>query len=215
MNTACARQEQEPASSEATEAALEEPSRGLRSRLRARHAAGLAAVVAATLIAFLVGPLLEAGDSDRDDAHLSVSELTFDGLQETGAPVDAAGRRLAEYGGRPLVVNFFAAWCPPCVREMPEFQRVFEALEGRVEFLGLSQDRTVQDTLDLVAATGVTYDIGWDLDLEVYQATGSISMPTTAFVSPEGELLDTFAGALDQEALTERIRRLFGVGADS
>ena len=55
--------------------------------------------------------------------------------------------------------------------------------------------------------------MGWDPDLEVYEATGSVAMPTTAFVSPSGELLDTFAGALDAESLTELIEDELGVAA--
>ena len=75
---------------------------------------------------------------------------------------------------------------------MPEFQEVFEKLEGRVAFLGLSQDQTPEDALALVkATTGATYDIGWDLDLEVCGATSSIAIPTTAFVSASGLLVDT------------------------
>jgi len=40
-------------------------------------------------------------------------------------------------------------------------------------------------------------------------------MPTTAFVSPEGDLLDTFAGLLNEEALNERIRSLFNIAIES
>ena len=133
-----------------------------------------------------------------------LSDLTFDLF-------DGNTGTLADYEGTPLVVNFFASWCPPCVREMPEFQEVFERLDGRVAFLGLSQDQSPQDALALVESTGVTYDVGWDPDLEVYGATGSIAMPTTAFVSPSGELLDTFAGALDTESLSELIEDALGV----
>ena len=140
--------------------------------------------------------------SDGTDLSL----LTFD-LFEGGTGT------LADYEGTPLVVNFFASWCPPCVREMPEFQDVFERLEGRVAFLGLSQDQSPEDALNLVETTGVTYDVGWDLDLEVYRATGSFAMPTTAFVSASGQLLDTFAGALDTESLTELIEDALGVAA--
>ena len=135
-----------------------------------------------------------------------LSDLSFDLF-------DGGTGTVADYEGTPLVVNFFASWCPPCVREMPEFQDVFERLGGQVAFLGLSQDQSPQDALALVEATGVTYDVGWDLDLEVYGATGSIAMPTTAFVSPSGELLDTFAGALDAEALAELIEDTLGVAA--
>ena len=135
-----------------------------------------------------------------------MSDLTFDRF-------DGGTGTLRDYDGRPLVVNFFASWCPPCIREMPEFQAVFERLDGRVAFLGLSQDRTPEDALALVESTGAAYETGWDPDLEVYAATGSVAMPTTAFVSPSGELLEVFAGVLDAEALAERIERVLGVAA--
>jgi len=150
----------------------------------------------------------EADISPEVPDGTNLSDLTFDLF-------DGGTGTVADYAGTPLVVNFFASWCPPCVREMPEFQEVFETLDGQVAFLGLSQDQSAQDALDLVGTTGVTYDVGWDLDLEVYKATGSIAMPTTAFVSPTGELLDTFAGVLDTESLAERIEQALGVTARS
>ncbi len=153
-------------------------------------------------IVFLVGTDSSPETSDGPD----LSGLTFDLF-------DGGTGTIAGYEGTPLVVNFFASWCPPCVREMPEFQEVFESLDGRVAFLGLSQDPTPGDALALVERTGVTYDVGWDLDLEVYGATDSIAMPTTAFVSPSGELLDTFAGVLDTESLAELIKNVLGVAA--
>ena len=134
------------------------------------------------------GHVAEADISPDVPDGANLSSLTFDTF-------DGGTASIADYAGTPLVVNFFASWCPPCVREMPEFQDVFERLDGQVAFLGLSQDRSASDALALVEATGVTYDVGWDLDLEVYKATGSIAMPTTAFVSPAGELLDIFAGS--------------------
>lgn len=159
----------------------------------------------------VLGPDSPNGAADADISPdgtdgTDLSDLTFDLF-------DGGTGSIADYEGTPLVVNFFASWCPPCVREMPEFQEVFESLEGTVAFLGLSQDQSPADALDLVEATGVTYDVGWDLDLEVYEATGSIAMPTTAFVSPTGELLDTWAGVLDRDSLAERIETTLGAAA--
>ena len=173
--------------------------------IRARLVVGLAVVLAATAVAFVAGAVLSP-EAPEVPGGPDLSDLTFDTF-------DGGTGTLADYAGTPLVVNFFASWCPPCVREMPEFQEVFERLDGQVAFLGLSQDQSAQDALDLVGTTGVTYDVGWDLDLEVYKETGSIAMPTTAFVSPSGELLDTFAGVLDTESLAERIENALGVAA--
>ena len=198
----------------------------LQAPARVRLAAGLVAVMAVAAVAcggegaapadeqvpkivlsddspgFVAGTDISPDTSDGTD----LSELTFDLF-------DGGTGTIAGYEGTPLVVNFFASWCPPCVREMPEFQQVFESLDGEVAFLGLSQDQAPEDALALVERTGVTYDVGWDLDLEVYGATESIAMPTTAFVSPSGELLDTFAGALEAEGLAELVENVLGVAA--
>ena len=175
---------------------------GLRGGIRPRLLAGIAVVLAAAGVAFVAEAVLSSGTVDGTD----LSELTFDRF-------DGGTGTLADYEGAPLVVNFFASWCPPCVREMPDFQEVFEELDGQVAFLGLSQDQSTEAALNLVETTGVTYDVGWDPDLEVYEATGSIAMPTTALVSPSGELVDTFAGALDAESLAEFIEDEFGIAA--
>ena len=198
----------------------------LQAPARVRLAAGLVAVMAVAAVAcggegaapadeevpkivlsddspgFVAGTDISPDTSDGTD----LSDLTFDLF-------DGGTGTIAGYEGTPLVVNFFASWCPPCVREMPEFQQVFESLDGEVAFLGLSQDQAAEDARALVERTGVTYDVGWDLDLEVYGATESIAMPTTAFVSPSGELLDTFAGALDAEGLAELVENVLGVAA--
>ena len=198
----------------------------LQAPARVRLVAGLVAVMAVAAVAcggegaapadeqvpkivlsddspgFVAGTDISPDTSDGTD----LSELTFDLF-------DGGTGTIAGYEGTPLVVNFFASWCPPCVREMPEFQQVFESLDGEVAFLGLSQDQVAEDALALVERTGVTYDVGWDLDLEVYGATESIAMPTTAFVSPSGELLDAFAGALDAEGLAELVENVLGVAA--
>ena len=201
----------------------------LRAAVRAGLTAGTAAVLTATAGACTgatgtatlgddeeIPKIVLNRDSPGFAADADISPEASDGTDLSDLSFDlfdGGTGTVADYEGTPLVVNFFASWCPPCVREMPEFQDVFERLDGQVAFLGLSQDQSPQDALALVEATGVTYDVGWDLDLEVYGATGSIAMPTTAFVSPSGELLDTFAGALDTEALAEFIEDTLGVAA--
>ncbi len=130
--------------------------------------------------------------------------LTFQRLE------GGAESKLGEYFGAPLVVNFFAAWCPPCERELPEFEMVHQELGDEVRFLGLSQDANPDDALELLERTGVTFDTGSDRDLEIFQAVDGLAMPTTAFFNSDGELVDIFGGALDAESLRTKIAAVMG-----
>ena len=121
------------------------------------------------------------------------------------ATFDGGTGNTTDYAGRPLVINFFAATCPPCIAEMPDFETVFNEVEGDVAFLGLSQDSTAAEALDLVAQTGITYDVGWDRDLEIFTRFGGWSMPTTVFVRADGAVVEIFPGALTIEALRDKV----------
>ena len=157
----------------------------------------------------LVTPDIEQMQSDlvqpRPQNGIDAYTVSYEWLD--GASVGGT-RTLEYYRGTPLVVNFFSAQCPPCVREMPEFQRVYSSLTGEVAFLGLSQDPTPEKAFQLVQKTGVLYDIGWDPDLKVYRHTGSVAMPTTVFFTAEGEMVEVFAGALTQQGLRDRIDKI-------
>ncbi len=137
----------------------------------------------------------------------SLGGLTFTLLHDGGLD-DGTERSLGDYFGRPLVVNFFAAWCAPCQREMPEFEAVHQQLGDEVGFLGLSIDEQPDAAVELVSKTGVTYPTGWDPRLEVYKATESLGMPTTAFFDHNGALVEVFSGALNAEGLQERINKI-------
>ena len=133
-------------------------------------------------------------DSDGDTIH-GITFTTFDGEI----------RSFDDHAGQPLVINFFAAWCPPCAAELPDFQAVFEELDGTVDFVGLSEDPEPQASIDLLAATGVTYEIGWDEDGSLFEELGGFAMPTTIFVDASGNIVDTWAGALTADALRDLI----------
>lgn len=112
---------------------------------------------------------------------------------------------LAEFEGTPVVVNFFASWCPSCVAELPDFQAVHEELGDEVTFLGVAQRDRPSDAIALIERSGVTYDIGNDPNGELFQQLNALAMPTTVFIGADGEVLRTFSGVLDTESLTDII----------
>jgi cytochrome c biogenesis protein CcmG/thiol:disulfide interchange protein DsbE len=119
--------------------------------------------------------------------------------------------RLAELRGRPVVLNFWASWCPPCLAEMPEFERVHRRLGGRVTFLGVNQRDQLQAAEELARSTGVTYPLAVDPAGRAFDAFGGLGMPTTVLIRADGTVADIFAGQLDETLLSERIRRVLGV----
>ena len=116
----------------------------------------------------------------------------------------------AGYEGCPLIVNFFASWCVPCVTEMPDFERFWNTHGTQVAVLGLAANDRLEDAIATVAERGVTYPTGLD-EGELFIDFGGLGMPTTVFVSPQGEILETHSGLLTLEDITTRAEEHFGL----
>jgi cytochrome c biogenesis protein CcmG, thiol:disulfide interchange protein DsbE len=118
---------------------------------------------------------------------------------------------LADYSGTPLVVNFWASWCPPCIAEMPDLEAVHQLVDGRVTFVGINTQDTQERAGELVEQTGVTYDLVRDPDAELFQAFGVFAMPTTFYVDASGSIVARHSGLLTRDALLDDLGRHLGV----
>lgn len=192
-------------------AKAERERRARRAKVVARARGGaltlvLVAAAAALTFAFVrdVQPsgVAFSGDLRRGGTleELRLPELEGDGAVE-----------YATYADRPLVINFFASWCPNCIAEMPDFERVHRALGDEVAFLGVSQSDARSASIDLARETGITYDTAIDERGEFFRAVGGIGMPTTIFVRPGGEIADVWVGQLSADALRGLVAEHFGI----
>lgn len=165
-------------------------------------AVALAAVVGAAgaALSFTGG----GGAPPADDRPAPAFDLP--GLRDGEGPV-----RLADYRGRPVVVNFFASWCAPCKRELPAFARLSRQLGDRVAFVGIDHQDSRRLARQLLEETGVAYPAGYDPEGKTAVDYRVIGMPTTVFISPEGRILASHAGEISAEDLRATVRRLFGV----
>ncbi len=141
-----------------------------------------------------------AGDA-FEDAEVSVRNVAFEYF-------DGTEGNLADFAGMPVVINFWASWCPACVAEMPDFEQVHARLGDRVALLGLNMQEVDQEAADvLIQKTGVTYLLGHDRDGSIFASFGGIAMPTTILVDEFGNVALTHSGAIfadDLEALITR-----------
>jgi thiol-disulfide isomerase/thioredoxin len=113
-------------------------------------------------------------------------------------------------GERPVVLNFFASWCPPCRAEMPDLQKVFEDIQGQVNFVGLTNSDEQSAAAALVDEVGVQYPWGHP-GTDQYVAFRLFGMPSTVYISPEGEVLQADNGLITEDQFRERLAELFGV----
>jgi thiol-disulfide isomerase/thioredoxin len=117
--------------------------------------------------------------------------------------------RFADYRGTPLVVNVWAAWCPPCQQEMPDFERVHQAMGDRIHFVGLDRADSRSDAQKFAMQRNITYDLLFDPDDTFAPEVGVAVMPTTLLVSPDGVVVKTLSGTVSADELTSAINQAF------
>ena len=193
--------------------------RASRSRLLAAAAVALpVALLAAVGTAFAVDSLVDDGPQVDAELRFSAEDtVPPEGSRATGSLLphepwerfDGEGSAsLADYSGRPLVLNFFASYCVPCAREMPALQSVADELGDRVAVVGMNLVDEEDAARALVEQTGVTYDLGRDPDGALAQALGVVNLPTTVFASADHEVVEVHTGALTEAELREKMTEL-------
>lgn len=113
-----------------------------------------------------------------------------------------------EYLGKPMVVNLWATWCPPCVREMPLLEDA-QAKWSDVAIITVSQGDSKQQVLDFVAQQGLNLnDMLLDHNNRLSNEIGSFALPTTLFFNADGMLIDTHVGEFSAARLQQAIERI-------
>ncbi|HVB76325.1 MAG TPA: redoxin domain-containing protein [Candidatus Nitrosotalea sp.] len=119
--------------------------------------------------------------------------------------------RLAQFRGRPVVLNFWASWCVACHEEDPILAQTARRLGDSVAFLGVDIQDHPASAASYLATAGQTYPAGPAIG-GVPSAYAVSAPPETYFIDPNGLVVARFIGPLDQTALT-RYLQLTGVGA--
>jgi thiol-disulfide isomerase/thioredoxin len=107
--------------------------------------------------------------------------------------------------GKYLVINFWATWCPPCLKEIPAFVEFYEKNKDTVLILGLDYEQANKEAIqDFTDAFMVNYPIILfdDKNGPQFSDFGEVlGMPTTYIYNPEGKLVDFNMGEMDIESL--------------
>ena len=122
--------------------------------------------------------------------------------------------------GKPVVLNFWAGLCPPCRLEMPDLQAVNDKFQDKVllfgidvgPFTGLGSN---EDGRALLQELSITYPAGTTTNPSVMRDYKILGMPTTFFITPEGDIYETWTGLLTADKLTELVEGLLAASTSS
>ena len=99
--------------------------------------------------------------------------------------------------GRVTVVTFFATWCAPCERSLPELEKIFAAHGGQVAVFGIDEDDEENGVREFVAEAGVSFPTKWDVDKAKAGLWKPATMPSTYVVDKHGGMRFVHAGYQD------------------
>lgn len=121
---------------------------------------------------------------------------------------------LGQYRGTPLVVNFWARWCPPCRAEIPALRAFRRQQQGRIEVLGIGIENDIEPVQEFVRAQEMDYPVfvAATQGIPLMKALGNQrgGLPYTVFIDRHGQVVGTKLGLLreaDLEALTPLLTR--------
>ena len=136
---------------------------------------------------------------------------TYQGADVLGGEEVTVAELLAQ--GKPLYLNFWAALCPPCRAEMPDIQKVYEVYGDDVTMVGVDLGPfqllgSREEGKELLVELEVSYPAGTTFDVDAVRELRILGMPTSLFITTNGELQRRWTGFLTEDKLGEFIEEL-------
>lgn len=148
-----------------------------------------------------------AGSNAPEDANTTTPAPDFTMTDASGKTVS-----LADFKGKPILLNFWASWCGPCQSEMPAMQAAYEQYGSEIEFLivnmtGMSGE-TQETASQFIKENGYTFPVYYDQSSSAQAAYGVSAVPQTYLIDPEGNIIGAAMGALDTASIEQGIQML-------
>ena len=162
-------------------------------------------------------------ETNKQTATSSTSEnKAVQAYDFTAMDKDGKTVRLSDFKGKKVYINMWASWCGPCMREIPELEKVYQKYKNNKDYVFLSmtspndaefknqspQDKGKDVILNKAKELGATYPVLFDVNDRFIINYAIRSFPTHILINSDGTFETRIAGAVTEESLTKELEKL-------
>jgi cytochrome c biogenesis protein CcmG, thiol:disulfide interchange protein DsbE len=179
-----------------------------RKRRRKVLIFGVISLLNVGLLILLITQLLTPASQANADPLVGHTAPTF-ALTQLSTQANAGTLSLADFRGKPIVLNFWASWCDPCKEEAPLLENAWKQIQAQKKdtiFLGIDFQETRGDALHFLQAYDISYPLALDTHGTVsgkYYITG---LPDTIFINRDGTVVGKVSQQITAQLLTHNLQ---------
>lgn len=117
--------------------------------------------------------------------------------------------RLSDLKGKPVFINFWATWCPPCVGELPHIEKKYAEYKDKMHFVILSVDDNEQDPARFIQSKGYTFPAAYGDHQALGRAYGIDAIPASYIISADGHIVARIVGSMNESSLDAFLQKAF------
>lgn len=117
--------------------------------------------------------------------------------------------KLSDLRDKPVYLNFWATWCPPCVKELPHIQAKYEQYKDRIHFLAISVDSEQEAPAQFISSKGYTFTVGYGNEREISRAYNIEAIPASYIIGTDGTIKAQIVGSMDEADLERFLQKAF------
>lgn len=115
--------------------------------------------------------------------------------------------RLSELRDKPILLNFWASWCPPCRKEMPDLQEFANAYREKIHVVGVNWNDQLEEVKKFLSEYGVTFINLLDTNGKIFVRYGLTGLPTSFFIDEAGIIRGKWLGSMTREDMLAAFRK--------
>lgn len=164
--------------------------------------------ILAVLLVAVVYALVSNITKDNTKADVGDQAPDFE-LQQINKNDERKTIQLSDLKGKGVMVNFWGTWCKPCEAEMPYMQNLYEEYKDKgIEIVAVNLDSTKLVVHRFIEKYDLTFPVVYDSSEEVMNAYNVGPIPSSFFINPEGEIIETVEGSLTLEKLEGYLKQI-------